>query len=394
MVALALTSVVVLAVVRMSPGDLVAFLAGGVRQDQLLGGHVDVLPLLGLSTGPLMGLVVFGTPIALAGIAALELARSTAGHRGQYAALLIGVAAVGIAVVGLPGLVDRGLGQQIAPLALVLPLFGLWAVGRLIVTNGGATKVSSAAAARRTVIALAVLLACLPYVEAVGSNSPFTGAMSQAALFWMLASLVGLKVVTTSYPRFHLDARDQFPRIAAVLLVLAFAVTGLSMATVLTNGGPGHSLLSASETVRVAGGTLRLPPDEAVVAQDLERVSQSAGLSRETPVVDLTGISAGYAFQLGGRPLGRESFMGVFTGAPDAAAYALAQNSCQDLAKAWVLWAPDNPFDVSSKVFPGGRRIPGDYQPVGSFTPVQGPASWRLLTVQVLRPSVSGTGCS
>ena len=394
-VAVGLISVIVLALVRMSPGDVVAFLAGGVHQDQLLGGHVDVLPMLGLSTGPLMGLVVFGTPIVLAGMAALELARSRAAHRAPYASLLIGIAAVGIAVVGLPSLVDRGLGQQIAPLALVLPLFGLWAVGRLIVTNGADSQVARAAADRRTVIALALFLACLPYVEAVGSNSPFTGAMSQAALFWMLATLVGLRVVTVCRPHSHLDrADDQFPRIAVVVLVLAFAVTGLSMATVLTNGGPGRSLLAASEAVRVAGGTLRLPPDEAVVAQDLGRVGHSAGLSPDTPLVDLTGISAGYAFQLGGRPLGRESFMGVFPGAPDAAAYALAQNSCQDLANAWVLWAPDNPFDVSTKMRLGGRRIPGDYEPVGSFTPVQGPASWRLLTVQVLRPSVSATGCS
>lgn len=404
LVAVAFVSVIVLVLVRMSPGDLVVFLAGGVRQDQLLGGHVDVLPLLGLSTGPVMGLVVFGTPIALAGVAALELVRSRAVHRSLNASLLIGIAAVGIGVVGLPGLVDRGLGQQIAPLALVLPLFGVWAVARLIVTNRADNQgpdnqvpdnqVARAAADRRTVIALALFLACLPYVEAVGSNSPFTGAMSQAALFWVLATVVGVGVVTASHPRSDLDGvEDELPRITVVLAV-AFAVTGLSMATVLTNGGPGRSLLSASEAVHVAGGTLRLPPEEAVVAQDLGRVGHSAGLTPDTPVVDLTGISAGYAFQLGGRPLGRESFMGVFPGAPDAAAYALAQNSCRDLANAWVLWAPGNPFDVSAKVLLGGRRIPGDYEPVGSFTPVQGPASWQVLTVQVLRPTVSATGCS
>ena len=394
LVTVAVVGVIVLALVRMSPGDLVGFLAGGVRQDQLLGGHVDVLPLLGLSTGPVMGLVVFGTPIALAGVAALELVRSRAVHRSLYASLLIGIAAVGIAVVGLPGLVDRGLGQQIAPLALVLPLFGVWAVARLIVTNRADNHLPQAAAGHRTVIALALFVACLPYVEAVGSNSPFTGAMSQAALFWTLATVVALRVVTASRPGGHVDrVEDEFPRITVVLAV-AFAVTGLSMATVLTNGGPGRSLLSASEAVPVAGGMLWLPPDEAVVAQDLGRVGHSAGLTPDTPVVDLTGISAGYAFQLGGRPLGRESFMGVFPGAPDAAAYALAQNSCRDLSNAWVLWAPDNPFDVSAKVLLGGRRIPADYETVGRFTPVQGPASWRVLTVQVLRPSVSATGCS
>jgi hypothetical protein len=243
-------------------------------------------------------------------------------------------------------------------------------------------------------VVLALFLACLPYVEAVGSNSPFTGAMSQAALFWMLATLVGLRVATAPRGSGSVDSGDdEFPRNAVVVLLIAFAVTGVSMATILTNGGPGSSLLTASEPVQVAGGTLRLPPAEAAIARELNAVARSAGLKPSTPVVDLTGISPGYAFQLGGRPLGRESFMGVFPGAPDAAAYALAQHTCQDRAEAWVLWAADNPSDVSAKVDLDGRQVPDDYQEVGRFAPVQGPAPWRLLTVQVLRPSSSGNGC-
>ena len=378
---------------RMSPSDVVAFLEGGVRQDQLLGGHVDLPSLLGFSTGPITGLVVFGAPIALAGVAALEIVRSNGVHRGIIAAGMICLAAVGIAAWGLPGLVNRGLGQQIAPLGLLVLLFGLWAVGRGAISNRRVDRGAPASPDRRTLGVLALFLACLPYAEAVGSNSPFTGAMSQAALFWMLATLVGLRMAAA--PRENAKVKpgeDQFQWNAVVVLLVALAVTSVSMATVLTNGGSGASLIAASEPVRVAGGTLWLPAAEAAVARELNSVAQSAGLRRSTPVVDLTGISPGYAFQLGGRPLGRESFMGVFPGAPDAAAYALAQHTCQDRAEMWVLWAADNPSDVSTKVDLGGRLLPGSYEEVGRFAPVQGPDPWRLLTVRVLRPT-SGNSC-
>ena len=88
---------------------------------------------------------------------------------------------------------NRGLGQQIAPLGLLVLLFGLWAVGRGAVSNRRVDRGAPASPGRRTLGVLALFLACLPYAEAVGSNSPFTGAMSQAALFWMLATLVGLE---------------------------------------------------------------------------------------------------------------------------------------------------------------------------------------------------------
>ena len=70
---------VTLVAIRMTPNDAVSFLAGGVRQDQLLGGHVSLLPLVGLASSPLAALLFFGLPLALAAAVAGELARRRGG---------------------------------------------------------------------------------------------------------------------------------------------------------------------------------------------------------------------------------------------------------------------------------------------------------------------------
>ena len=160
----------------------------------------------------------------------------------------------------------------------------------------------------RELVWLTAFLALMPYVASVGTNSPFTEAMPHYAVFWLMATLVGLR------------SWGGAESLRVVVVGVALGVTGVMVATALLDGGPSASLLAADVRVPVAGGTLGLPPAEAQVAASLNEVARREGLTPDTPVVDLTGVSPGYAFQLGGRPLGRESFMGIFPGAPEAAA--------------------------------------------------------------------------
>jgi hypothetical protein len=366
---------VTLPAIRMTLLEAVTFMAGGMRQDQLLGGHASVLPLFGLAPSPITALLLLGLPLVLAGAVAAEIARRP-GRSGLLIGLtLVGLACVGIAVAAVPSVTDRGLGLQLLPFVLALLLFGAWLLGQ------EAYQLRRDTAPRRQVVrelvVLAAFLALMPYVASVGSNSPFTEAMPHYAVFWLMATLVGLRVLGSTEP------------VRLVAIAFALAVTSVMLATALLDGGPTSSLLAAQVRVPVAGGALRLPPDEARVAAYLNEVASREGLSPDTPVVDLTGISPGYAFQLGGRPLGRESFMGVFPGAPDAAAFALSRVPCVDRERAWVLWASDNPWGVDGNV-DLGRRIPQDYDVVGQFSPVQGPAGWRPLVVNVLRPRAGG----
>jgi hypothetical protein len=374
---LLVAATITLAAIRMTPNDAVSFLAGGVRQDQILGGHVSLLPLVGLAPSPLTALLFFGLPLALAAAVAGELAR----RRGGWVMLLVGLALVALASAGIvlaavPSLAERGLGLQILPFVLVLAVLGGWWVGReaYVRNRNGASRPP----VPRELVCLTAFLALMPYVASVGTNSPFTEAMPHYAVFWLMATLVGVRSWGGAEP------------LRVVVIGVALGVTGVMVATALLDGGPSASLLAADVRVPVAGGTLGLPPAEAQVAASLNEVARREGLTPDTPVVDLTGVSPGYAFQLGGRPLGRESFMGIFPGAPEAAAYALSQVPCADRARAWVLWARDNPWGVDGKV-DLGRRIPDDYDVVARFSPVQGPAAWRPLEVEVLRPRTGGS---
>ena len=114
----------------------------------------------------------------------------------------------------------------------------------------------------------------------------------------------------------------------------------------------------------MAGGELLLEPGEAEIARRLRAVAQQYSLGPETPVVDLTGVGAGYAFVLGGRPLGRAHFYGTWEGRVDSARYALERVPCEDRAAAWLLRFPDNPSDVSPAFTDGRLDLAADYDVV------------------------------
>jgi hypothetical protein len=212
--------------------------------------------------------------------------------------------------------------------------------------------------------------------------------MSKGAIFWVMAA-----IVTVGYTlRLELDSGPAL-RLTTVAACFAVSVTGFVLFGAITDGGTAKSLITAHESVEVQNGHLLLPSDEAALARNLNNVALSAELDQGTPVVDLTGVSAGYALQLGGSRLGREFYMGIFPGAKDAAAYAVAAASCESREKAWVLWAPDNRWDVSGKVDLNGRRLPDDYESLMTFSPVQGPAAWHTLRIQVLRPRPEPSRC-
>ena len=365
-----------LATIGMTPSEAIAFLEGGLRQDRLLGGHVSLLPLLGIAGAPMAALFFFGTPLLLAGIVAAEMVRRTQGWLVRAVGVaLVGLTATAIATLAAPDLTDRGFGQQLLPFVLVVLVFGFWVVGREALSKKAIHTVDKVV--DRPLVGLVVLLALMPYAAAVGTNSPFTEAMPHAAVFWLIAALVGLRVVGSPALEGQVD----------ITAAISLGVTGVMLVAAVLNGGTRESLLAATIPVPVAGGTLLLPPEEASAATALNNTADREELTPATPVIDLTGIAPGYAFQLGGRPVGRESFMGVFPGAPEAAAYAISKASCEDQRDAWLLWSPDNPWGVSRDVRIPGRRIPEDYQVLGEFVPVQGPAPWRKVRVQVLRPS-------
>jgi hypothetical protein len=165
--------------------------------------------------------------------------------------------------------------------------------------------------------------------------------------------------------------------------ISVLAIVALSS---LADGAENESLLAARESVSVRGAELRLPTADAQVMRQLDGVRTVFGIKPSTPVVDLTGISPGYALQLGGRPLGRASLIGVFPGGQEAARYSLSLESCRDRAAAWLLISDDNPADVTSSFVVGDLDLESDYEVVANISPTQGPSEWKAVDISVLRP--------
>jgi hypothetical protein len=385
--ALTTATALTLVLMRMSLSDLVVFLGGGLHQEQLLLGHDNVWQMLGIASQPYLGFVIVGVPLLLVAATAIEtVMRTSSGYGlGSALGLVLGTGLL-LAVFVLPDITERGFGLQVYPATLVILLVGAWSIARS--RRVAESRLEVDGHRQKQLLALLVLLAVLPYVLAVGSNSPFAEAMPKASVFWLLAGVVG----TRYWLRSSADA-DKAQRLTAVTAGMAICVTGLLTVAAVTDGGGDRSLLAADHPVRLQEGQLLLPREEAELAEHLNAVAASGGLAPTLPVVDLTGVSPGYALQLGGTRLGREFFMGIFPGAPDVAAYAVSKASCEARERAWVLWAPENPWDVSGKVDLNGRRIPEDYEALMAFSPVQGPQAWQSLRIQVLRPRPGQLSC-
>ncbi|MBD3782917.1 MAG: hypothetical protein IE926_08185 [Micrococcales bacterium] len=371
----------VLALAGMTPRQAVQYHVSGLRMVELLGDHGSVLQLAGFTVPDVSGLLLLGTPLLLVVLPPLVLRRAvgsavtgaagSSGAAGAVSALVVLVlggvlAAFASHLVGAGGQVHRALS-----VALVLPLLATVA---LLAQRGRASG--------RAVVLVAVLL--LPYPYALGSNVAFSLVTAQAACLWV-AALGALAV---------LPARTGPTLLSpAVAAAVGCAVTGIVLWTAWSAGPPESALAGATVPAPVASGTLLLPADEAAVATRLHGLADEEGISADTPVVDLTGVGAGYAFELGGHPLGRAHLYGTWAGGVESARYALDRVPCREHAAAYLLYAPDNPSDVSAAFTRGRLDLHRDYTAVDRFPSRQ---FGRTVEISVLRPGptvASRLGC-
>lgn len=370
---------VTLVLMKMSPADVLKYLGRGLQQSQLLGGHESMQVLFGLTGPDLVAFYIFGPLVAVPALlglwAVFRLAQPARSIVVALSVVLLVSGGIFVWTFFTHRLANQGYGQHLRSLALVMPLLALTllCVGRL----GRARHLALASATRSNAAFVAVLLV-MPYIYALGSNSPFTLAMAHASVFWVVAC--GF-VVAKWHP-----FSNTGPHILAISLGVAVCLDAILLGTSFVDGPRSESLAASKVASRMAGSELLMPTDDARVLGELAQVRSRHGITRSTPVVDLTGLGPGYAFQLGGRPLGRAFFMGNFPGASDAARYALSLESCKDRASAWLLYAESNPLDVSEAFTEGKLDLAADYETITHFRPIQGPVTWRQLNVKVLRP--------
>lgn len=127
-----------------------------------------------------------------------------------------------------------------------------------------------------------------------------------------------------------------------------------------------------------SGNRLRLNGADARATATLLRDGAPAA-GRD--VLDTTGASSGYIWQLGANALGSRWLIGGYPGSADAARHALTLAPCERLAAAYVLYSSDSPRRIDQIWADLGLHPRRDYRPIASFTHHLG---WRM---QLLQPT-------
>ncbi|GAA4724920.1 hypothetical protein GCM10025782_23750 [Pedococcus ginsenosidimutans] len=368
-------AVLTLAVAQLSPAAALDYLSRGADGSSRLGNHSGVAMMLGLTNLRLEGLVVLG-PLFVLPLVVARAWGAQAGRR-RHAAFELGYAAAMVAVTVAACLLagrwlgGMGLGWQVFSVGLVVPV---------VVAVHLAHRARSRGLVGRAVPGEAAylgLLLVLPWVSAVGSNVSFTVGMPLTAVFWVVA----LAVVT--FPREGAAAdRAGFRR----AMTLAAALTLTMTVAEQTNGLPGGDLSATLRPAQVGGGTLLLRPDDATAAQLIHDAARRGGLGPDTPVVDLTGVGAGYAFLAGGRPIGRAHLYADLPDSLAAARVSLDSASCGERARAWVVTAPSMGTGITPALTRGRVSFADDYEVMARFTSRQARGTWEI---QLLRPTSS-----
>ena len=96
-------------------------------------------------------------------------------------------------------------------------------------------------------------------------------------------------------------------------------------------------------------------------------------------MLDTTGASAGYIYQLGAHPVGSSWLIGGYPGSADAARHALGLESCERVRSAYVLYSPDSPRRIDAIL--GDHRLTSDDYRV--LATVKHQLGWKL---QLLEP--------
>ena len=88
-------------------------------------------------------------------------------------------------------------------------------------------------------------------------------------------------------------------------------------------------------------------------------------------MIDATGASPGYVYQLGGVPLGSTWLLGGYAGSRAAALDALRAADPADLRRAWILDAPRSPRRIAG-LLPALGLDPAGYDVATTFRSVAG----------------------
>lgn len=259
-------------------------------------------------------------------------------YRGQRGSLATFVAFVALAATTVWVVID-GVDDGIrferfqALLAAAIPLGGAVAI---LLTRHATLRRGTA----RPLVAIAIVLALLPYVYIFGSNNNYWHGGAYAGGFWTMALLALLAAAGTS---------SRAPHVVLLVLLASQVVTAaLVQAGAHAPYRQSQSAYEMTHEVSVPGSAAhpKVGDADAAFLTRLQRSARTAGIDADTPVIDMTGRSPGLVYVLGARAIGSPWMIGGYPGSRDLAEVALERVACREIAAAWILDEPGGTRDL------------------------------------------------
>ncbi|WP_162559396.1 hypothetical protein [Microvirga sp. 17 mud 1-3] len=247
------------------------------------------------------------------------------------------------------------------------------------------------ASENRSLIALFGCLIFFPYIYAFGTSNNYWMTGPMAAIFWVAASLVLLRIASPS--------PEVWALFLPVLVASQLVVIGLLSISMNYPYRQTQALRQNNELVYFGeGGTrMRVSRDFAAYFAALRQVGQAENFRPRTPLINLSGHYPGIAVVLSAKAIGQPWLPGGYAGSQAFAGSALDGVSCDEIARAWVFVEPGGPLKISDDVLQRyGISLDQDYVRVGKFSSPKGafPTSYEQYLLKPNRtPEEARLGC-
>jgi hypothetical protein len=210
-------------------------------------------------------------------------------------------------------------------------------------------------------IVVAGLLALLPTCYAIGSDNPLIYQASHASVF-LLAAFIVLSAAAPEHRR---------ARIFGATVATSSFVTVAMLVGALASP---YRLLTAiwNQTERVEIGPRSSPLLVDKITADylsgLRRAASANGFHPGTPVIDLTGVSPGAIFAMGGEAPGIPWLSGGYTRSAAYVQATLERLPREYFRQAWILTGPGTSGSLPDSIPRAlGLNFPQDYEMTGRF---------------------------
>ena len=223
---------------------------------------------------------------------------------------------------------------------LTIPLFAVTCVVWLLATLRYRTDEQP----NWRLLGIACIVMLIPIAVGFGSNSHILKSAGRAGVFWVAGTLMFIAALTRGALAHNF--------IVAIALVSSLATLRVVVDGYLNPYRLLAPLWAQTEWVSIRDDRhwIRVDPTTATYLRTLREAAKSHGFTGGTPIIDLTGMSPGTVYALGGTPIGAAWLFGGYPRSWDFAMQALARVPRAELERAWVLSAPDGHRHIDTSV--------------------------------------------